>query len=286
MRDLALLPVAEAARRQREHWYEMLPRQIGSATSGVTVTANSSAHTKGSWAELIASTASDAAGLIVTVYGVGASAQDTATLLDIGVGSAGNERTIIPNVGVGGASTSSPSWVGITFTVPVFIPAGSRVAARIQSVVAGGKTATVQAQLMTAPNAHRSPRTTITIGSSAATSAGTAMSAVADTWVEITPALSAALAGIVIVPSISTNGMTGAASANLVTVGAGPSGGEVALGTLSLQVSSQELVGTGASGGLGTIFAADLAAGMRLAARCNLASAGLDVTIIGIPRTA
>lgn len=118
-------------------------------SNGVTADAGATANTKGSWAQITASTTRDMRGLILSgiraVPGT-AMAADYANLVDIGVGASGSEQVLIPNIvfqasiTTGGASGSPLvlSGLGTLFPrfippIPCDIPAGSRLAVRQQS---------------------------------------------------------------------------------------------------------------------------------------------------------
>jgi hypothetical protein len=107
-----------------------------SARDPITVTAGDPAHTKGSWTQLIASTSYDAYGIWVGVDGIFYANTATAYLVDIGVGPSGSEQVIVPNLDVWGADSGGPGMNPRTFWFPVYIPAGSRIVARSQSVTA------------------------------------------------------------------------------------------------------------------------------------------------------
>jgi len=111
---------------------------------GVAVDPGGTANTKGSWAELQASTAVDVAAVFGVVgFNNDAARAATASLLyDIGLGSAGNEFVLVPNLPVWwSTSYDGPNDV---FFQPVAcsIPLGSRVAARAQCTLntAGDRT--------------------------------------------------------------------------------------------------------------------------------------------------
>ena len=101
---------------------------------GTTVTAAGSAHTKGSWVQLIATTAYDWHGFWLATGSTFTSGTVTSQLLDIGVGGAGSETVLLPNVHSGWRANTDDT-VDMFF-VPLFIPKGSRVAARVQSAIA------------------------------------------------------------------------------------------------------------------------------------------------------
>jgi len=129
------------------HGQAALEDNVGTTSSemGATVTADgTTAHTKGAYAELIASTAYDAFGITVAIAGLGTAAStNTRSLVDIAVGAASSEVNIIPNLICGQAGQwASASFGPATYFFPLYIPAGTRLSARIQSL-ALSDTATV-----------------------------------------------------------------------------------------------------------------------------------------------
>lgn len=103
------------------------------ATSLLTgVTANATPHVKGGYVGMIPSTAFETSALHVHLgqTGVATSASNTQALLDVGVGGSGAEQTVVSNIAIGG-NLPFASWL-----IPLVIPAGSRIALRIQSLVA------------------------------------------------------------------------------------------------------------------------------------------------------
>jgi len=101
---------------------------------GVLITASASTNTKGSWTELIASTTYDSFGfwLKFTASFTAATIEDI--LADIGIGAAASEVVLMPNLMVG-ARADTQNFGGLIF-IPLFIPKGTRVAARCQSNIA------------------------------------------------------------------------------------------------------------------------------------------------------
>ena len=103
-------------------------------TSGTTITAHATPHTKGSWVQLVASAPFD-----VTLLGVGgsetrASGTDTSQLTDIGIGA--TEKVLIANIPTG---YSALKWdnvggAGIAW-FPVEIPSGTKISARMQALI-------------------------------------------------------------------------------------------------------------------------------------------------------
>lgn len=107
---------------------------------GVTVSNPAgAANTKNTtWTQLIASTAFDAQLVVIYVGSSSAAATDTSTLLDIGIGASTAETVIIPDLLAGGTGASNVG--GRHYIFPLYIPAGSRLSARSQSVRTTGST--------------------------------------------------------------------------------------------------------------------------------------------------
>lgn len=104
---------------------------VGAATgssNGTLISTPGSTHTKGSWTQLIASTALDAVGLIVS--GNCSGSGEVNILVDIGVGAAGSEQVIVPNL-LAKRMPSADGPVG-PYVIAVRIPAGTRISARLQ----------------------------------------------------------------------------------------------------------------------------------------------------------
>jgi hypothetical protein len=107
---------------------------VGSATPGTTVTTGSSSNTKGTPAELIASTPFDAYSVLIMAAGVGANTASSSCALDILIG-ASTEEILIPDLLAGGAGSVAGVGRGPKFwEFPLYIPAGSRLAAQAASL--------------------------------------------------------------------------------------------------------------------------------------------------------
>jgi len=256
-------------------WYENYSPIINDLTGGITVTANSSAHTKGAWAQLIASTSADNSFAVVFVNAVGASATNTATLLDFALGASGSETAFISNIAVGGASNLSLGF-------PIKIPSGSRLSARIQSVVTGGKTASVTTILYNAGSYSTTPTALDVIGTDTANSKGTSFSGSSGTWVEGIASTSQAYRAVAAVVSVH-DADTPNASNLLYTIGVGAAGNEVEFGTLRASVNSAEAASTSVPRPL--VFGRAIPAGSRLAVKHALTvnPDRVGFTLIGIP---
>jgi len=108
---------------------------------GTVVTAGTPAHTKNAtYTQLIASTAFDCYWIEIVMSEVFAVGTDTGTLVDIAIGAASAEQVIIPNLNAGFAAIINSGTAGTSggqvYAFPLYIPAGSRLSATSQAVVA------------------------------------------------------------------------------------------------------------------------------------------------------
>ena len=117
-------------------WY---PRSVqtfteSDTTGSKTITADSTAHTKGAWVDVLSATAFEGFHLEVSVENTRASNTDTSALADIGIDAAGGTSytVLVPNILIGHAKETEGAR---GFQIPVYIPTGSTVAARTQSIV-------------------------------------------------------------------------------------------------------------------------------------------------------
>jgi len=99
------------------------------ASTGTTMTGGA-ANTKGAYAEVVASTAFDAHGLLVIFSNGSASYLDY--LVDVAVGASGLETIIAENLHAG-AGDGAQTIDATGYLLPIFIPAGTRLSARVQS---------------------------------------------------------------------------------------------------------------------------------------------------------
>lgn len=101
----------------------------------VNITTGATPHTKTSYTQLVSSIGSDPwYGFWVLGGHKGTSATDTSLLYDIAIGAAASEVVIVSNFPGG---YTEPGAIGsVPFYFPLYIPAGTRVAARLQSAPA------------------------------------------------------------------------------------------------------------------------------------------------------
>lgn len=258
---------------REKSWFEDMSQKPIDESSAVTVTANTSAHTKGAWSELVASTSGNASFLVIRVTGIFANNVNTSTLLDIGTGASGSETALISNIAVGGAQD-------LPIHIPIKIASGTRLSARIQSVVTGGKTATVQIWTFDMGDYAHAPTAVDVIGTSTATSRGTAMSGASGTWVEITASTSNSYKAVCLVPC--TNGGPAAIILTEFRLGTGASGAESEVGRTFVDFTNLESAMS--PGILSPLISGNIPSGTRLAVRHDIATgqSSYEVCLIGI----
>jgi hypothetical protein len=103
------------------------------ATSGATsVDPGGTADTKGAWVELISATTRGMSWLSVSLgHDLVLITASLRWLVDIGVGSAGNEYVVMPNMFCN-MNSGNDVFMGRGHSLPIHIPAGSRISARAQ----------------------------------------------------------------------------------------------------------------------------------------------------------
>lgn len=97
----------------------------------VSLVGGTPANNKGVWKEFVASTAFDSDGIGIS-YGGGT--EDKQIILDIGVGASSSEQVIVPDIHWAQGDRAILGYV----VIPIFIPAGTRLAGRCQVSSAGG----------------------------------------------------------------------------------------------------------------------------------------------------
>jgi hypothetical protein len=104
---------------------------------GTAVTASGTPHTLGQWASLIDPTTRESYGIWIRILETQTGNTATTALLNIGYGptGGGSEQIVLPNLmaGESNAGLACPRY----YWFPVYIPAGVRVSAQIQSIVIG-----------------------------------------------------------------------------------------------------------------------------------------------------
>jgi hypothetical protein len=248
-------------------------------TGTVTLTASATAHTKGAWSTVIAATSSITTLLRFGINSVNVSGADSATLLDIGVGAAGSETVIVPNLAIGGSA-------GSFYNIPVEIPSGARISARIQGV-RSSQTATINSRelfVFNAGDAAVIPTSVDVLGVNTATSTATAMSGGSGTWVQIVESTSKDYIGFSIAPSTSDTDTVSQSDATY-EIGVGAAGSEVAFGYIHFAYGATENFSIAASRSP-NLFGREVPTGSRLSIRHNIGAnpEKYDACIIAIPK--
>lgn len=187
--------------------------QLSDPTFGVSnIPAAGTANTKGSWVQLVAATDFDVSMIaLMTNTAFFVTATQVGGLADLAIGSAGNEKVIVSNIAIGGAAVNS------TFYLPIFIPKGSRIAARIQAETASRTWTILSPPLLWpyAPGHFKPGNVCRTYGSNTATSYPTAVATGASSWAtptEIAAVTDLPIRWISLSHGVMTTNVTSAAS--------------------------------------------------------------------------
>jgi hypothetical protein len=245
-------------------------------TDTVTVTGGATAHTKGAYTQLIASTANDAYGLWLWARGTAVNAGDGRCLIDIAVGPAGSESVVLPDLNFAAASANATQ-PRLMF-IPIYIPKGSRVAARCQRETASG-TVSLGWLLEEQP---MWPGTVGQVGTSYGVDAANSRGVIITTgngayaaWQQVVASTSARHRWWW--PGVDAGGdTTQSAVVCFVQLGAGAAGAEVPIGTWLFRWNgSEECAGPL---NLHPVYN-PLPAGVRIAARASNGANGLGVVV-------
>lgn len=218
--------------------------------------------------------------MLVSVRGIASAGTASGTLLDIGRGASGSETVIAENIAVGSATNSTTQ--NVSFGIAANIASGTRISARIQAVRTVPQTALVQIYTFNFGGASLVPSMVDVLGTSTATSRGTAIAA-NNTWTQIVASTSQAYIGLAFVPSASNANI--AALSGLFEVGVGSSGSEQTVGFFEYDTTTSETMSNRQHvGNAFWIFGRDIPAGSRLAIRQDQNTTVLDGCIIAIPK--
>ena len=237
--------------------------------TGTVIAASSSAHTFGAWTQIYASTGYDVAVIVVQV-GTATAGQASGSVVEVGVGASGAESAIAQY-----ACGSHAAWVAI----PVRVAAGSRISARLQSVVTGGKTGVVYMSLVPQIGDFAGSSSTDAYGVDLATSRGVNLSA-SNVWTEITASTTRAYRALSFTLSASND--TQLNQNAIAEIATGASGSETRIGGYRFRTNVNENLLTD-QGPVPFLYVGDVPAGTRLAVRQNSAQTYFDACVIGIP---
>jgi hypothetical protein len=257
-------------------WFQQ-HRYIAIQTAGVNVTTGGTAHTKGSWFQLIASTSANASHLMLRIDGLGLAATNTAGLLDIGFGASTAETVKIADIAIGGATAN------INIEIPFQIPSGTRISARAQSA-ATSRLFRCDPYLYDLGDYSTAPTSVDVITTDPLTSKGIEFDGASGSWTLAIASTTRAYRGVCLVPSVHDTDSANITN-TLLDVGVGASGSEVSFGTYRLDWLNSETVRTQVPGyslfGRGSV----IPAGSRLSVKHNIAAnpSKYGFCLIGIP---
>lgn len=103
---------------------------VTGSTAGTALSNSGTAHVKGGYSQLVASSPFDATGFILYVVD-NAALTGRSYLIDIAVGAAASEQVIVPNLLVDSAAAAARVLGAVWIPLP--IPSGSRISARMQN---------------------------------------------------------------------------------------------------------------------------------------------------------
>ena len=251
-----------------EPWFQQIvSKPINSNLA--TITADSVAHVKGAWTEIIASTSSDADSIYLQLRLFSTSAVNTAGLLDVGIGGSGSEVVVIENLPTGGAE-------GVYHLLPLRIPAGSRIAARFQCAEVSN-TGEVTIKVLNTGNYVSAPTSLVTLGANTATSAGVNITAA--TYTQIVSSTSQDFSFVHL--AMGLNSTATQIRRMVYTLGVGAASSEVAIQEVQYNVTStlETIVNAGVAVVPSGVF---VPAGSRLSAKVVELNSLTGITLCGV----
>lgn len=260
----------------------------GNAISTSATTAN----TPGGWQQVIANTVIPASDEIcwlqITLCGLNqVVGQNNNALFDVGIGPSGTETVVAANIPCGAGFNSGGG--GPTFILPIRIPGATRIALRCRAAVTGRAQLVLgvlaAGRIPDSAFADQLPSSVEVIGTSTATSSGTAMTGSSGTWTEITPSTNKEYQALVLVPG--GPGDTGRATQETyqLDLGIGAAGQEQPIAWASGSARTDGLVSHNGSNVITNIFGGLIPIGTRIAVRHNLSTnpGQLSAGVIGVP---
>jgi hypothetical protein len=252
-------------------------RPRGQQSDDKTVTADVSAHTYGAWTELIASLPANTSLLQISVRNIAATTVNTASVLSIGVGPSGSEAELFYAAVGSAVNLSANVPANLNFVVPVKLTAGTRVAARLQSLVTGGKTASVSTFTCDSDplTFTRQPANFDSLGVNLSTSEGTSIAA-NDAYSEITSSTTSPYRGLVLIPSAASSTM--GAFNGTMTVAVGALGSELDVGSVGFQSSATEFLASP----INFFVPFNIPIGSRISVKQSGNNTQIDASVIGV----
>jgi hypothetical protein len=236
-------------------------------------------NTKSAWTQLVASTSEDVSAIVLSYPGnIGGT--DYGILLDVGVGASGVEVAVVQDLAMFPLSFSNQMVV----TIPVRIPAGSRVAWRAQAAQAS-KSITPTIVLCAARGHQSTPTSVDTYGVYTSTSRATALTGTSGvTCTEIAASTSRQYAAAILLPS--NFGQVGVNANVRLTLCVGDAGVEREVGYFDFNQSGAGVFSFPSGYPMSPpIIGGTIPAGSRLSVRHNIAAnpGYVQASIIGVP---
>lgn len=188
------------------------------------------ANVKGAYTQITANTSFSYDAITLQMYQTGGGG--SCFLVDIAIGPAGSEQVILSNILLD--SMRSAQVGAVLLDLPISIPAGSRIAARVQDPIGSGTRNLQLAVIGSSGGANFSQASApdaVTYGANTANSNGTlidqgATANVFGAWTEMTAATSRNHSGVAAVLGINQQTTSGLSEFN-IQIGVGESGAEV-----------------------------------------------------------
>jgi hypothetical protein len=246
----------------------------GANSRGTGITPNATAHTKGSWTELI-SAAQNLHGAAWVMVTFGETTVAAATyFVDIGIGAAASEQVIIPNLYQQYAATIQPGTK--SYLLPLSIPAGVRVAARCQTNATSGNVVFTQIHLISATMMSSVGAGQVeACGAVTATTLGTSIdpggtaNTDATPWVQLIASTGFSYRWLCVEAGNATDLAYGATFGSLLDIGTGAASSEVSIIDDLYMISSS---GVDAPLGAHWSFPVNIPQGSRISARHRTSS--------------
>lgn len=202
--------------------------------AALTITASATPHDEGAYVEIDASAAQNVCGIYIrNTATIAQSTVDTSMLFTLAFGAAGSEVDVIPSYALGGHMSNT------RFTLPIHIPAGSRIAGKLRAEVVSDTFVPAFTLFFGGQMPGWGGYTSAdAIGADTANSRGTPISNTAGTYTELSASITNALRGIS--ASFGLVDATSSAGTQTVDVAVGAAGSEVIIGSWTVNTTATE----------------------------------------------
>lgn len=281
LRSNSRLSVNQAYLRGR--YFEDIGQTLPGAALTTEVTLTSDGTTPNidtAWSEVVSSTSQPINQITIGSNSVNYNnTQDRSTLVEIGIGAASSEVVIVPYINFGGKPE------GYSYSIPIFIPAGTRIAIRMRSARLNNAQTYYVALRTTNRFFKPSPRALIGMGTNAANSRGTDLpigsAGVKGAWTQIISSTTQPLSALILGFDASGDTLLNT-SPGYVDIAVGGAGSEqIIIPDVYVRFFNTEMVHSAAN----PIYACDIPRGARISARVSVSSTANSVAlnIIGVP---